>query len=129
MDRQHRTRLDSLDASLPPLHPLRKVPQIKVDHHAAHSVLARPTTVSPLLTRDEPGDLAPHAFDRDDARRADAQFLAAPGREWGPRLEQLDERGRVREHAEVVQDLRYTVVREHRELVDRGPRGEERVRR
>ena len=129
MHRQHCARLHALDAALPTLHILSKVPQIKVDHYAAHSVHPCPTIISVPLFRDKPGNRAADAFHRDDARCADAQLLTTPRRERCPSLKYLDECGRVCEDAEVMQDLRHAVVGEHRELVYCGCGREKRVRR
>ena len=100
MHRQHRLRLDALDPIPPDLHPLRQIPQEKIDEHT---------------TGARGGGDTLHG---DDRRGAYGDLLARAAREFLVRLEGAHERGRVGEEPEVVQDLRDAVVCEHGELAD-----------
>jgi hypothetical protein len=115
---EHRLCLDTLDTILALLDPLGQIPKEKVDEHATHALPRAP--IRAQRSRD--------ALDRHDRRSAYGHLLArrGAGPELGARLEQADERGRVGQEPEVVQDLRDAVVGEHRQLRD--PPREERVR-
>ena len=119
MCRQNFSRLEPLDALLANLDLLRKVPQIKVNQHAAH-----------LLRTRGPHHRATHALDGDDACRADAHLLARAGYEWRVLAQERTQGRWVGQDAEVVQNLWDAVVCEHRQLVHRGAvcAGEEWVR-
>jgi len=101
--RQHRLRFDPLDPIFAHLEPLSEVPEEKVDQHAAHRAGA-------AVAAEGGGD----ALDGDDGRGTYGDLLAGAAREFLVRFERTDERGRVGEQAQVVQDLWDAVVREHR---------------
>lgn len=101
---------------------LCKIPQIEINHHTANVH----ATIPPLVLRlSHLGYLVPDLLDGEDARCADTQLLPRAVRDGVMVFEDLDKRRRVIEYAEVVQDLRDAIVREHGQLAD--ARGEERV--
>lgn len=71
--------------------PLCQVPQVEVYEHAAHITVR----CLAFLRRLEPQDLLPNAFDRHNARSADAYFFLASRRKWIVVEKLLHERRRI----------------------------------
>lgn len=88
-------RLRPLDSIIPALYSLRQIPQIKVNDHAAHSLLlCLGTTLSktslPSLL-DEPLDLRPYPLHRHDTPSPDTHFFSRPILQRRMRLEDMSE--------------------------------------
>jgi len=105
------------------LHPLRSVPQIKINQHTTHGhvypMLRGGRGVSDLLILASEGeDLVSNSFYRNDTRSPDAHFFLGSVFKVVSRFEEGEEGRWVCEDFEVVEDLWDAVVGEHGYVVN-----------
>lgn len=105
-------RRNAVYNDLPSLYALRKIPEVKVDQHAANFCI-----FTAVLYIGRTDHYISHGLDCQNACRTNAELFSATRREQCLVLELCDERGRIDEDAKMVENLRDTVVCEHCELM------------